>query len=91
MQIHYRRNIHFTRLLKADGRQREFNFRKITPESGEAVFSVDVSDDRGNRLIFRMSKQGSEWKIDPQALPAWIIDNESAFHRIIEEEYGSGA
>ena len=88
MQIHYKRNIHFTRLIKAEGRLREFNFRKLTGSDGEPVFTVDVSDDRGNRILFRMNKTGNEWTIENQKQPAWILENEQQFHSIIEEELG---
>ena len=46
MQIQFTKNIQFTRLVKADGRLREFNFRKYRGEEGELLFSVDVVDDR---------------------------------------------
>lgn len=89
MQIHYIKNIHFTRLLKADGRLREFNFRKMAGAHGEAIFSVDVSDDRGNRIIFKMAKpsDSGEWAIQlQQKVPAWVLELEADYHAIIEEE-----
>lgn len=92
MQIHYIKNIHFTKLLKAEGRLREFNFRKLLGENKEPLFSVDVSDDRGNRIIFKMSKpsESSGWTILPdQKLPDWIYDHESDFNALIEEELAS--
>ena len=57
MQLNFIKNIQFTRLVKADGRLREFNFRKFSGEEGELLFSIDVVDDRGNRIIFRMRKE----------------------------------
>lgn len=90
MQIHYKKNIHFTRLLKANGRLREFNFRKINSSDVEPLFTVDVSDDRGNRILFRMSNHDHSWKIDDrQLLPAWIIENENKFSEVIEDELKS--
>lgn len=92
MQIHYIRNIHFTKLLKADGRLREFNFRKLSGDKNENLFSVDVSDDRGNRIIFKMSKpsEAGGWTILPdQKLPEWILEHESDYNSIIEEELAS--
>src|SRR5688500_9739828 len=62
MQVRFIKNIQFTKLLKAEGRQREFNFRKPNGR-GEGTFTVDVVDDRGNRLIFRMEKEENSWKI----------------------------
>ncbi len=29
----------------------------------EELFTVDVSDDRGNRIMFKMRKEGNEWLI----------------------------
>jgi len=85
MQIKFTRNIQFTRLLKAEGRLREFNFRK---QNGlqEGLFTVDVVDDRGNRILFRMQKDETGWKIVQQSLPEWIWKNESNLNDLIEEE-----
>ncbi len=86
MQIQFVKNIQFTRLIKADGRLREFNFRKMTT-SQETLFSVDVVDDRGNRIMFRMHKQDSNWKIIPALpLPAWVQEQESLMSDMINEE-----
>jgi hypothetical protein len=86
MQVQFTKNIQFTRLVKAEGRLREFNFRKYRGEEGELLFSVDVVDDRGNRIIFRMQKEDSGWKIIPGQLPQWVVANERNFHELIEEE-----
>ncbi|HEV3413578.1 MAG TPA: hypothetical protein VG101_13950 [Puia sp.] len=88
MQIQFIRNIQFTKLVKADGRLREFNFRKSNGLA-EGVFTVDVSDDRGNRIVLRMQREDGVWKIVKQQLPAWIWENETTFHNLIEEELGS--
>ncbi|HTQ63385.1 MAG TPA: hypothetical protein VMI12_01235 [Puia sp.] len=85
MLIQFNRNIQFSRLVKADGRLREFNFRKVNGLQ-EEFFTVDVSDDRGNRVMFRMHKKDGSWKIMEQALPDWIINNEHNFNELIEEE-----
>lgn len=87
MRIEFIRNIQFTRLIKVEGRLREFNFRRIN-NGHEELFTVDVSDDRGNRLMFRMKKEAGEWKIIPQPLPEWVMDHENEYHRQIEEELG---
>jgi hypothetical protein len=85
MQIKFIKNIQFTRLVKADGRLREFNFRKQNgPQEG--VFTVDVSDDRGNRIIFHMQKEENVWKIVEKQLPEWIWKNEAKLNELIEEE-----
>jgi hypothetical protein len=85
MQLQFIRNIQFTRLLKTEGRLREFNFRKANNQN-ESFFSVDVSDDRGNRIIFKMLKKEGKWQIVPQPLPEWIREKEETFNNLIEEE-----
>jgi len=84
MKLEFIRNIQFSKLIKVNGRLKEFNFRK--PNSKESPFTVDVIDDRANRIIFHMQKTDDNWKILPQALPAWIQDNENIFAEIIDEE-----
>jgi len=79
------KNIQFSKLVKTDGRLREFNFRKSNPD-GTILFFVDVTDDRSNRIFFQMKKEKELWKIDPQLLPDWIIKNEDKLHEVIEEE-----
>ena len=66
---------------------REFNFRK--PNGREAALcTVDVSDDRGQRIIFTMQKDdnSNSWKILPQAVPAWITQLEGKLSELLEEE-----
>jgi hypothetical protein len=85
MNIQVIKNIHFTKLLKVNGRLREFNFRKI-PGATE-LFHVDVSDDRGNRLMFRIQKDDGYWRIQsPQDLPQWVVDAEQKLAELIQEE-----
>ncbi|HYC39989.1 MAG TPA: hypothetical protein VEB63_05815 [Chitinophagaceae bacterium] len=86
MEFNFVKNIQFTRLVKAEGRLREFNFRKFRGENSETLFSVDVVDDRGNRIIFRMRHEADGWKILPAQLPSWIINSESNLNSLIEEE-----
>jgi len=88
MRIEVKRNIHFTKLVKVNGRLKEFNFRKLGGPN-EGLFTVDVSDDRGNRILFRMQKEQESWKIQPQQLPNWVMDKENTFHDLIEEELRS--
>ncbi|GAO43666.1 hypothetical protein [Flavihumibacter petaseus] len=85
MQIQFVKNIQFTRLIKAEGRLREFNFRKMTVLQ-ETLFSIDVVDDRGNRVMFRMRKQDNDWVIIPQPLPAWVQQQEKLLGEMITEE-----
>ena len=79
------KNVQFSKLVKTEGRLREFNFRKSNPE-GTILFFVDVTDDRSNRIIFQMHKDNDSWKIQPQLLPDWIVKNENKFHELIEDE-----
>ena len=72
--------------MKADGRLREFNFRRLNGPNGDSIFTIDVSDDRGNRILFRMQKENNTWKIAEQQLPTWILENEGRFNEQIEEE-----
>ena len=87
MHTQFKKNIHVTRLMKADGRLREFNFRRLNGPNGDSIFTIDVSDDRGNRILFRMQKENNTWKIaEHQPLPTWILENEGRFNEQIEEE-----
>ncbi|HRI22483.1 MAG TPA: hypothetical protein PLA68_16090 [Panacibacter sp.] len=85
MQISFNKNIQFTKLLKTEGRLREFNFRKPNSHE-EGQVTVDVSNDRGDRIIFHMEKENSNWKIVEQAVPAWVLKNEDNLHEFIAEE-----
>jgi hypothetical protein len=84
MHVHFVKNIQFSKVIKTDGRMREFNFRKPNGQD-EGLFTVDVSDDRGNRIVFKMQKEDQTWKIVPQQLPAWILENESVLQEAIDE------
>jgi hypothetical protein len=86
MHVNFVKAIHFTRLIKAGGRLREFNFRKLRNADPEA-FTVDTVDDRGNRILFRMQKsESNQWAIQPQMLPKWIPESENQLHEAIEDE-----
>lgn len=87
MNFSFARNIHFTKLVKTTDRLREFNFRKL-PGNNDEFFHVDVPDDRGNRIVFKMHKQDKDqWRIVEQHLPPWISDNEQRLNDVIEEEF----
>ena len=96
MQAHsFTKMVHFTRLIKAGGRLREFNLRKLRlPESPDAeLFSVDTVDDRGNRIIFRYKKESNgSWNIVPQGQPLfnWIHEVEPQLQQQIENELHGG-
>lgn len=85
MSIGVIKNVQFTRLVKAEGKFREFNFRKMGIKS-EGQFTIDTADDRGNRIMFAMCKENDYWRFFPDTVPAWIMKNEARLHEIIEEE-----
>lgn len=85
MQVKFEKLIQFSRQFRAGERQREFNFRKLKSTDGEA-FSVNVSDERGNRILFNMQKKENEWKIVQAELPPWILQSEANLNKVIEEE-----
>ena len=85
MMLNFKRNIHFTRLVKVADRLREFNFRKL-PGTETPCFHIDVPDDRGNRIVFRMQHENNTWKIVDQQLPSWINATENKLNDVIEEE-----
>ena len=86
MQVNFTKVVHFTRLIKAGGRLREFNFRKLGGMQ-EGLFTVDVVDERGNRIMFRMQKDSNNQRtILQQILPSWIPESESKLNEAIEDE-----
>jgi hypothetical protein len=75
---------HFTKLVKAGDRLREFNFRKLPGNPSD--FHVDVSDERGSRHVFKMRKeQEDQWKIENENLPNWIYEAEKKLGDAIED------
>ena len=88
MQFKFTKNIQFTKLIKANGRLKEFNFRKLN-EHQEGMFTVDVVDERDSRVFFNIQKIDNTWKVIKQPLPQWILENEQIFHEQIEEELKS--
>jgi hypothetical protein len=85
MQVTFTKNIQFSKLIKANGKLKEFNFRKINDQK-EEQFTVDVVDERDSRVFFNVKKIDNNWKIIEIPLPNWILENESTFNEIIEEE-----
>ena len=88
MQMRFVKTIQFTRLIKAGGRLREFNFRKINNAESE-LFTVNVCDDRGERILFHMLKEQNDWRLGTQQLPSWIGQQESQLNSAIEDELKS--
>lgn len=85
MQFKFTKNIQFTKLIKANGRLKEFNFRKLNDHQ-EGMFTVDVVDERDSRVFFNIQKIDNSWKVIKQPLPQWVLENEGIFHEVIEEE-----
>jgi hypothetical protein len=85
MQFKFTKNIQFTKLIKANGRLKEFNFRKLNDHK-EGMFTVDVVDERDSRVFFSIQKIDNSWKVIKQPLPQWVLENEEIFHEVIEEE-----
>ena len=85
MHLEFTKNIHFTRLIKTADKLREFNFRKV-PDAIDQLFHVDVADDRGNRIVFRLRKQDGRWRIMDETIPQWIINTEASLNDLIVEE-----
>jgi hypothetical protein len=67
------KNIAFTLLIKIKGRLHEFNFRK----RGASQYDTDTTDDRGNRIFFKMEREEETWKIADTALPGWLMESEN--------------
>ncbi len=85
MQLEFSKMVQFSLLVKAGERLREFNFRKLRDPSEER-FTVNVCDERGDRIHFIVQKKEEEWKITTAGLPPWIAQNENKLRQAIEEE-----
>ena len=85
MQKTFTKNIQFSKLIKANGKLKEFNFLKINDQKHN-LFTVDVVDERDSRVFFNIKKIDNGWKIIEIPLPKWILENENSFSEIIEEE-----
>jgi len=76
---------YFSKVIKAGDRLREFNFRQ-TNINDNSRYTIDVPDDKGNRIMFSIYKNASsEWKISAQLMPMWVHDAESELAMAIEE------
>lgn len=78
---------YFSKVIKAGDKLREFNFRQ-TYLNDNSRYSVDVPDDKGNRIIFSIYKNAdAEWKIAAQLMPMWVHNAEQELATAIEENY----
>jgi hypothetical protein len=85
MKLIFSKNIQFTRLIKVNGKLKEFNFRKPNNDEG-SLFTVDVINEQAQRIIFSMQKNEAGWKIITPAIPGWIEEKETELNEIITEE-----
>jgi hypothetical protein len=77
--------MYFSKIIKTGDRQREFNFRKLTRNDAKG-FSVDVPDDKGNRIMFQMFLNADgEWRTDAENLPTWVHHIEGILADAIRE------
>ncbi len=90
MHLEFKKAVQFSLLLKVGGRLREFNFRKIN-RPNEEKFSVNVCNDKGERILFDMKENDSEWDfITPTGnLPLWISDARNDIREALSEELKS--
>jgi len=58
----------------------------MLPGTSNTLFHVDVPDDRGNRIMFKMQKADNQWKIVDEDLPVWVSGNENLLNEAISEE-----
>jgi hypothetical protein len=77
-------SIHFSKIIKAGDRNREFNFNRTNRTTVQ--YSVNVPDERGNRIFFMMFQENGAWKIAPDVLPTWVLNVEEELGRAIDEE-----
>jgi hypothetical protein len=85
MQIEFKKAVQFSLLIKTGGRLREFNFRKLNNVEGE-LLSVNVCNERGDRIIFTMFKTENEWEINDERLPKWILEDKTNIRHAVDEE-----
>ena len=77
-------NIAFSKILKINERNWEFNFRKLPADY--LSYHVDVTDDKGGRILFSMHKPaGGSWRATSNKLPIWIAASESLIGETIED------
>lgn len=82
-------SIHFSKVIKAGDRNREFNFTRVHRDGTR--YNVNVPDERGNRIFFTMQQEEGTWKIIMDILPPWVKAAEEALSGAIEEETKASA
>ena len=78
------KNIQFTRLIKAGGRLREFNFRK-SQGLNNAQFNIDVVSDNGDRHYLLYSLVNGAWVRETKKMISWIEDILPQIEEAIQE------
>jgi iron only hydrogenase large subunit-like protein len=82
-------NIYFSKIIKLENRLREFNFRKLPNTNNN--FHVDVTDDRGQRIMFTMYPDAEHtWHISTTEVPGWIHYAQNILGQLIENKTTSG-
>lgn len=82
--MEYLKNIAFTKVVKTNGRFREFNFRK-KPGTNNPQYSIDVSNEGGVRHYFTMVKLSDNWVVCELDVPVWIREGIAHFREAIED------
>lgn len=77
-------NIQFTKLVKIGERLREFNFRKAPGTVNS--YHIDVTDERGKRIMFTLAKDDAGVWQSLQPLPLWLEASVNTLASIIESE-----
>lgn len=85
MQTQFIKLVQFSILIKVDERLREFNFRKIN-NTAEDTLNVNVCNERGERIFFKMKKMENGWEFSPSNLPIWIDQNRKFIGQAVEDE-----
>jgi hypothetical protein len=76
---------YFSKVIKAGDKLREFNFRQASLND-ESRYTVDVPDDKGNRIMFTIYKNAdAQWKVAAQLMPMWVHNAEQELATAIEE------
>lgn len=76
-------NTAFSKILKINERNWEFNFRKR--QADYLSYHVDVTDDKGRRILFSMPKPANGiWRATSHKLPLWIAASEHLIGETIE-------
>lgn len=78
-------NIAFSKILKIGERKFEFNFRKRPAPF--PYYHVDVTDERGIRISFTMTKTQDEgWNSEGTTVPLWVVASQTSLGKAIDEE-----